>query len=73
MGILAGNYDRYFQAGRFLTFDIRNIVLQTVSQIQVYVHSTSNSVKIPGFLSQLSPYITYLCQVMFKIRYTEAE
>lgn len=39
--ILAGDYDWYFQAGRFLTFDIRNIVPQTVSQVRVHGHSTS--------------------------------
>ena len=65
--------DIFRQAG-FLTSDTRNIVLQTVSQLQVYMHSTSDSVRIPRYLSQLSPYIDYLCKTMpvvCKIRYME--
>ena len=42
------------------------------SQLQVYIHSTSDSIRIPRYSSQLSPWIAYLCKPMlmvFKIRY----
>lgn len=63
-----------FRQAGFLTSDTRNIVLQTVRQPQVYTHSTSDSIRIPRYLSQLSPPIGHLCKTMpvvFKIRYME--
>lgn len=63
-----------FRQAGFLTFDVRSIVLQTVRQLQVYIHSMSDSIRIPRCRSQLSPNIAYLCKtlsVVFKIRYVE--
>ena len=71
MDLLADNDGRYFQASRFFDTRYKNIVLQTVGQLQVYVHSMSDSIRISRYLSQLVPHIVYLCKttLVFKIRH----
>lgn len=70
MDTLAGNYGEIFKQAVLLTFDIRNTVLQTVKQLQVYTHSMSDSIRISRYLA--FPLYCLLVHktipMMFKIR-----